>query len=240
MTKFIGSAFVVLVLQGCGTPPAPPSPPPSHEVSPSKETTTAPKSSPSTALSASSQLTDTSPSTPKPRCADVSSPMPTGTLEEAMRSPRFRFPLQSDVLDLDRINAFLALYLASGNPADAPIEAARRSIRVIRENWCGMRVLRLDDDIDSVATVLHAANSNVRSPYPFLSNAYTVLVGTGHALTALKSRYEQSMPADLHEQLDRQLGVDANDESAIYRENVANLKDLLRAAQEYVKTVPAK
>lgn len=157
-----------------------------------------------------------------------------------MRSTRFRFPLQSDVLDFDRIDTFLALYLASGNPADAPIEAARRSIGVIRENWCGMRVLRLGDDIDSVATVLHAANSDVRSPYPFLSNAYTVLVGTGHALTALKSRYEQSMPADLREQLDQQLGVDANDGSALYRENVANLKDLLRAAQDYVKTVPAK
>lgn len=227
---------VVLSVLGCGG---------SHSSSPPASAPTAPSPSsslptpaPASTLTPLSQPTTGAPTSPPPsRCGEVRPTEAQGDLATAMRSPHFRFPLDRDAIDLDRIDRFLALYAAS-EPEDSPVETARREVLFIRANWCGLRVLRLGDDVETVTRLVSSAAGQPQNPYAFLSRVYNVLVGTGHALTVLKSRHGRSMTEKLRADLDEQLGVDAHDGAAIYRENIEQLQDLKNeATPESVKRV---
>ena len=156
----------------------------------------------------------------------------TGLTTQDLRKFLGRFPLLEDRIDFQRIRNFSQAYTQITGQTPEAINNINNELNKIATNFRVGPSQGFPTSSDEVARVLPQGVH----PYAYFSSLYSLIVNVKQLLNYLKSANYDMMDDQLKQQIDQQVGTGTNDGGAIVVQNLEDIQDAMKEAQNWRRT----
>jgi len=155
-----------------------------------------------------------------------------GLTTQDLRKFLNRFPLLEDRIDFQRIRNFVTAYTQITGQTPGAINNINAELQKLNTNFKVGNAQGFPTSADEVARIIPQGVH----PYAYFSTLYSLIVNVKQLLNYLKSANYDYMDDELKAQIDQQVGTGSNDGNAIAVQNLADLQDYMREAQNWRRT----